>query len=120
MGRLSSITCMVLLVATAAAAQSARVTANTPIYVTSNPAAGQVPLRAAAVGTILKVVGEESGWVQVQFQDPQWGLRPGRYGEVRAAGTAPIARSERRPLDLSVRPKNCSTDRMAYVPDRAV
>ncbi len=41
------------------------------------PDARRVPLRVAAVGTSLVVIGDEGEWLHIQFQDPQYGLRTG-------------------------------------------
>jgi hypothetical protein len=82
---------------TSALAQSitAVVTTVAPIYV--KPGAS-VPLRTAAIGTVLVVRGEEGEWVEVEFQDPQWGRR---VGYVLAANVR-VERPETRPMDLSV------------------
>jgi hypothetical protein len=71
------------------------VIAAAPIYV--KPGAER-PLRTAAVGTVLRVLAEEGEWVQVQFNDPQWGLRTGWV----RANLVNIARPETTPIDLSV------------------
>ena len=84
-----------LLLATNALAQDAIVTADAPIYVRPDSAR---PIRTAAVGTVLRVVAEEGQWVQVQFNDPQWGQRT---GWVRAS-LLDIPRPETTPMDLSV------------------
>ena len=90
--------------ATAASAQTftrgtATVTANAPIYI--GPAASPTPLRVAAPGTVLRVVGQEGDWLQVEFNDPQWGPRVGwvqrTYVQVRVP--------ELEPMDLSVKPQ---------------
>ena len=54
---------------------SATVTANAAIYIAA--AVSPTPLRVAAPGTVLRVVGEQGEWLQVEFNDPQWGLRTG-------------------------------------------
>ena len=41
------------------------------------PDARRIPLRVAAVGTSLVVIGDEGEWLHIQFQDPQYGLRTG-------------------------------------------
>jgi hypothetical protein len=88
--------------ATPASAQTvtrgtATVTANAPIYI--GPAVSPTPLRVAAPGTVLRVMGQEGDWFQVEFNDPQWGPRVGwvqrTYVEVRVP--------ELEPMDLSVR-----------------
>jgi hypothetical protein len=81
--------------ATVAQPQEAVVTAVAPIYV--KPGA-TVPLRTAAIGTLLRVMAEDGDWVQVQFNDPQWGLRTG-WVQARQLN---ISRAETTPMDLSV------------------
>ena len=73
------IAALVLIAAplTAAAQRTATVSTNAPIYVTKTPAANLAPLRVAAVGTVLKVLGQEAERLQVEFNDPQWGRRVG-------------------------------------------
>jgi hypothetical protein len=83
-------------------AQKATVVDNAPIYLQPDPASGAVPLRTAKAGTILTVVGEDGDWAQVQFKDPQWGLRT---GWVRIAFLK-IERPELEPMDLSVGPED--------------
>lgn len=90
----------ILLATATARAQDATVNVNTPIYVKPSPPAGTLPLRVAAAGTILKVVGEEGEWLQVQFKDPQWGVRTGWVSAV----SVTVSRPELQPMDLSVRP----------------
>ena len=85
-----------LIVATSAFAQDAVVTTEAPIYVRPDSAK---PIRTAAVGTVLRIVSEDRDWVQVQFNDPQWGLRT---GWVRAT-LLDMPRSETTPMDLSIR-----------------
>jgi hypothetical protein len=58
------------------------------------------PVRVAAVGTVLKVVGQEGEWFQVQFEDPQSGLRT---GWVRSEFVT-VRRPELEPMDLSIKP----------------
>lgn len=62
------------------------------------PDAARVPLRTAAVGTSLEVLGEEGDWLNVRFRDPQFGPRVG-YVETRFVR---VIRPETQPLDLSV------------------
>src|SRR5262245_46405855 len=69
---------MVLLFSVCARAQTERhvvVTTSAPIFLL--PDAGREPLRVAATGSILNFLKEENGWTQVEFQDPQFGLRTG-------------------------------------------
>ena len=83
----------------AAQSQAERVTvvSSAPIYLL--PDSTRSPLRTAAAGTILEVVTDEGAWMQVRFQDPQFGLRVG-YVESRFIRRP--APAELRPLDLSV------------------
>lgn len=73
----------------------ATVTAPAPIFVTVG---FHTPMRVAAVGTRLNVVGSEGEWTQVQFQDPQFGLRTGWVQTTLVR----IERPELQPMDLSV------------------
>jgi hypothetical protein len=92
----------VLVFAAPAFAQKATVVENAPIYLQQDAPSGAVPLRTAQAGTILTVVGEDGEWAQVQFKDPQWGLRT---GWVRIASLK-IERPELEPMDLSVAPES--------------
>jgi hypothetical protein len=56
------------------------------------------PLRVAAVGTSLVAFEEKDGWLRVQFQDPQFGLRSGYV----ATRFVRIERAAQSPSDLSV------------------
>jgi hypothetical protein len=67
-----------------------------PIFI--QPGA-QVPLRVAKPGTTLKVLQEEGEWVEVEFNDPQFGRRVG-WVEKKLLR---IARPELEPMDLSVK-----------------
>jgi hypothetical protein len=62
------------------------------------PELGREPLRVAAAGSVLTFLKEENGWTQVEFQDPQFGLRTGWVQDrfVR------VDRPNPQPLDLSV------------------
>jgi len=75
---------------------TASVIAAAPIYL--QPGA-QVPLRVAAVGTVLKVFKEEGEWAEVEFNDPQFGRRVG-WVQAKLIRTS---RPELQPMDLSVR-----------------
>lgn len=90
-----------VLAAMPAAAQSAGptaiVTTVAPIYL--QPGA-QTPLRVAKVGTSLKVLQEDADWVEVEFNDPQYGRRVG-WVEKKLLR---ISRPELEPMDLSVKP----------------
>ena len=70
---------IVLLMPAPAGAQPneprARVIQEAPLVLL--PDARRVPLRVAAVGTTLVVIGDEGEWLHIQFQDPQYGLRTG-------------------------------------------
>lgn len=91
----------VLCTATVASAQralEARVQSNAPIYVRSNPSDGTVPLRVASRGTVLRVLLDDGEWLQVQFQDPQWGLRTGWVQRALVAMSDPNLQ----PMDLSI------------------
>jgi hypothetical protein len=46
-----------------------------PVFVL--PDARRVPLRIGPAGLALKVLSVEGDWYQVEFSDPQWGLRVG-------------------------------------------
>jgi hypothetical protein len=90
---------LVLLTAPAALAQpgalTATATTNTPVFVA--PDASRTPLRVAAQGTVFTVLAEQGEWTQVQFKDPQWGIRVG-YVATRALQ---FRRPELEPMDLS-------------------
>jgi hypothetical protein len=75
---------------------TATVATQAPIYL--RPGA-EVPLRVAAIGTLLKVLKEEGEWVEVEFNDPQYGRRVGWV----QGKLIRIARPELQPMDLSVR-----------------
>ena len=100
MKKLSAVTVSIVLVllvavASAQAPATASVTTQAPIYLRPGM---EVPLRVAAVGTLLKVLKEEDEWVEVEFNDPQWGRRVGWV----QAKLIRIARPELQPMDLSV------------------
>jgi hypothetical protein len=90
----------VLLCAAPAAAQpeiaKATVTTNAPIFI--QPGA-QTPLRVAKAGTALKVLQEEGEWLEVEFNDPQFGRRVGWVQKK----LVQIFRPELEPMDLSVK-----------------
>ena len=79
------------------ARQTATVTANAPIYL--GAAVSHTPLRVAAPGTVLKVLQQEDDWLQVEFNDPQWGPRVG-WIHRSLVNVNPV---EPQPMDLSVR-----------------
>ncbi len=68
---------------------------NAPIMVMPD---ARTPLRVAAKGTSLVLLHDEGEWVQVQFQDPQWGLRTGYM----QAKFVRIAIAALQPIDVSV------------------
>ena len=70
------------------------VIADAPIFLL--PDATRVPLRVAAKGTTLVLVQDGPEWIQVQFQDPQLGLRQG-YIQAKY-----LQRESLTPMDLSV------------------
>jgi hypothetical protein len=77
-------------------AQTAVALADAPVFVQP----GHVtPLRTAATGTVFRVLGERGDWVQVEFQDPQYGPRVG-WVERRLIR---MERPELKPMDLSVK-----------------
>ncbi len=69
---------------------------NAPIMLL--PDANRVPLRVAAKGSSLTLLKDEGEWLQVQFQDPQFGLRIG-YVQAKFARKVVAALQ---PADLSV------------------
>jgi hypothetical protein len=83
-----------------AAAETATVLSNAPIYV--SPVVTQTPLRVAAVGTKLTVTRDQGDWIQVAFRDPQFGQR---IGWVQAA-SLDVSKAETKPMDLSVTPSS--------------
>jgi hypothetical protein len=93
------------------------VNASAPIFVL--PDENRTPLRVAAAGTVLKVIGREGNWYNVEFQDPQIGARVG-YIQAKFVREAPDPRLE--PLDLSVpaaQPAETTTQRQQSDQTRA-
>ena len=86
-----------LLLAATAPAQTATVTVNAAIYI--GPEISATPLRVAAVGTILNVLEQREDWIQVEFNDPQWGRRVGWVQR----SLVKVSAEELQPMDLSVR-----------------
>jgi hypothetical protein len=82
-----------------AAQNTGTVKTNAPIFVTSTPGVNAIPLRVAAVGTVLNVIGGEGDWLQVQFQDPRWGQRTGWVDTKHVR----ISHPNLDPIDLSIR-----------------
>ena len=103
MTRLTAVLCVVFIaftstVLSAQTAATASVSTQALIYLRPGM---DVPLRVAAAGTILKVLREEGEWVEVEFNDPQYGRRVGWVqGQL-----IRISRPELQPMDLSVGPK---------------
>jgi len=91
---------------------SARVTTTAPIYI--QPGA-ETPLRVAAVGTTLNVLKEDGEWAQVEFQDPQWGLRVGWV----QTKLIQIWRPELQPVDLSIKDDAAAQRERSNAPRRA-
>ena len=77
----------------------ATVTSDAPIFL--QPGA-TTPLRVAKAGTALKVLSEDGGWIEVEFNDPQFGRRVG-WVEKKLLR---ISRPELEPMDLSVSQNN--------------
>lgn len=88
--------CLVLLPGTAVAQSTATITANAPIYIAAEVT--QTPLRVAAPGTQLKVLQIVGDWLQVEFNDPQFGTRVGWVQRTFVA----LSDASLRPMDLSV------------------
>jgi hypothetical protein len=89
----------VIAVSTAAAqVESPRgvVVQNAPIFLLAD--ATRTPLRIAASGTNLEIVNVNGAWINVRFNDPEFGARVG-YIEAKFVKVTPPSRL--RPLDLS-------------------
>jgi len=95
---IASVVVVGILAAAPVLAQDTRASVTTAAPIFIQPGA-QVPLRVAAVGTSLKVLKEEGEWVEVEFNDPQFGRRVGWV----QTKLIRIARPELQPMDLSVR-----------------
>ena len=74
---------------------TATVIADAPIFVKVGMA---TPLRVASAGTTLRVLSAAGEWTQVQFQDPQFGLRTGWVSSKLIRQDQPALE----PMDLSV------------------
>ena len=74
---------------------TATVIADAPIFVKIGMT---TPLRVAAAGTTLRVLSETGEWTQVQFQDPQYGLRTGWVSSKLIRQDQPALE----PMDLSI------------------
>lgn len=73
--RVSLLTCLLALVIPASAAgQSAVTSGEAPAFLRPEIA---IPLRVLPNGTVVKVLQESDVWVQVEFNDPQYGRRVG-------------------------------------------
>ena len=94
--------------------RTAVVTTAAPIYVV--PDANRVPLRVAAVNTVLRVRSEEGPWLQVEFQDPQFGRRVGYVETQRVRVNNPALE----PMNLSLEqaPVVAESQRLAPVPQQ--
>jgi hypothetical protein len=101
---------LVVAHATAVAGQTAgsraTVLQNAPI--TLLPDASRVPLRVAAKGTNLVILTDEGDWLQVQFQDPQFGPRVGyiqkKFVSIQSASLDPIDLSVPTPAPAAASP----------------
>jgi hypothetical protein len=89
------------------------VAANAPLFVV--PDASREPLRVAAAGSVLQVIDVQGEWVNVEFQDPQYGRR---VGWLQAKfGTISIDDPRLKPMDLSIPPSpTASTESPATAP----
>ena len=94
--------CLTIALAVPALAQrqTGKVLEDAPIFLTPG---AQTPLRVAAVGTVLEILGTEGTWLNVRFQDPQYGLRVG-YIQAKLVQRTP--QPNLAPIDLSVRPES--------------
>ncbi len=93
---------VVLLAAPHVQAQQARtvvITAAAPVYVSPNDM-NQTPLITAQAGSVVRLLGTDGDWWNIEFEDPQYGRRVGyvRSRYARIAETAP----DRVPVDVSV------------------
>src|SRR4051794_32793946 len=95
----TAFTLIICLPLALAAQNAATVTENAPIYVSNTPPPNLAPLRVAAVGTVLKVLDRKGDWLQVQFEDPQWGPRTG-WVEAKHVN---VTNEALKPMNLSVR-----------------
>ena len=91
--------CFGVAPAAAQAQDRAIVQVDTPVMLEPG-LSGRPPLRVAAKGSTLTLLKNEGAWAQVQFQDPQFGLRTG-YVQTKDVR---LDLAELRPLDLSVSP----------------
>ena len=94
---------------------TATVTSNAPIYVSAPPNVTLGPLRVAAVGTVLRVLGEKDEWLNVEFNDPQYGPRVGWVNRKLVKIDDPALA----PMDLSV-PKETKPSPAAFVVNKPV
>ena len=81
--------------------QTGTVVADAPIFVAPG---AQQPLRVAASGTVLEILQTQGTWLNVRFQDPQFGPRVGYVEAKLVRQSAPAGSTV--PMDLSVRPTN--------------
>jgi hypothetical protein len=89
-------------------------TVNEPAGIYLQPVATRTPLRTAAPGTRLRVLSTQDDWLQVEFNDPQHGVRVGWIH----AGLVRVSSPETTPLDLSV-PNAAESPAVAPVPEPA-
>ena len=95
-----------------APAVTAAVIADAPIYLKVGMT---TPLRVAAAGTTLRVLSESGEWTQVQFQDPQFGLRTGWVASKLIRKAQPDLRPTR-PSAIPKAPDQPATAQTAPVP----
>ncbi len=94
--RLATIAVATCIATTAFAQDYAIVRAEAPILLRADPSL--TPLRVAAVGTRLLVLKDDGDWLQVEFNDPQFGRRIGWVQRHHLTLSAEALR----PMDLSV------------------
>jgi hypothetical protein len=97
---ISAVVCLLLVLTSADshAQGTAVVREPAPIYLL--PDSSRVPLRTASAGTTLRILEAQTDWLQVEFNDPQFGPR---IGWVRRA-LVTVNTPETTPMDLSVPP----------------
>jgi TonB family protein len=93
----------------ALARQAATVTETAAIYAKAR--VSTTPLRTAAIGTKLKVVKDAGEWLQVEFNDPQSGLRRGWVQKKSVS----VSSETLTPMDLSVPATPAPARRIAQV-----
>jgi hypothetical protein len=88
----------VLCAAPVAAQEGPKATVTTAAPIFIQPGA-QTPLRVATIGTSLRVLQEDGEWLEVEFNDPQFGRRVGWTHKKLVR----MSRPELEPMDLSVK-----------------